>query len=243
MFLRKTLVGVFSFFSEMRASREDRYRDYAAESRKYDLFSNEDLVRSINPDDLIRVGDFIHAYKSISQWKEFRLSDDDYAAYMGALLKELERSIRRGQIDAYLTIEEELIEDARISIRDLLKRANIFELPSGQDSDPMAKEVIAVAIEPEFKNTPFGRLQEKLNRELPLRTPSTDVEYKSVESDHHIDIQRPVILAAGMVAGYIRQNVIVAECHIPTYFNSAEARYSARNGGGRSRRVYRGVEY
>ncbi len=236
------IAGLFRFFAEARHSRLDRYRDYAKESYHYDQYSNDSLLNGLDDDRFIRLGDITDIYKSVSARDKYRLSSHDHDEFVTPFINRVVHQIRRCEIECRMTPEEELPHDARVRVGDLAALFADYDFPDGSPDGRRASEVIAVAVDPDFGESPLGQWRQKIYNAAPLRTPSVDVTYEKIMAEHPLDICRPLILSIGLASVWKSQNNIIEVASIPTFQETSIQRgvIERKRREVREGRVYRG---
>ncbi len=235
--------GLLRFFSEALVIRQERYRDYARESRCYDGYSNKELLDGLTASCFVKLGDIRKIYKSVSGRDVYRLSSCDYDEFVMPFFDSVILRIRRGEMECRMLPDETLSCDARVKVGDLSALLAGSGFPDGKTDGRPATALIAVPVDPDFGETLVDQVRRKIYEAAPLRTPSVEVKYEKVSADHVLDVFRPLILSIGMAAVWKAQNPIIESAAMPTYQETALQRtvLERTRRESRSARVYRGI--
>lgn len=235
--------GLLRFFFDARFIRQDRYRDYARESRCYDGYSNQELLDGLTASCFVKLGDVRKIYKSVSGRDGYRLSSCDYDEFVMPFFDAVLRRIRRGEMECRMLQDEVLFCDARVKVGDLCEMLSGFDFPNGKSNARLATALIAVPVDPDFGKTWVDQIRRKIYDAAPLRTPSIDVRCEKISADHVLDVFRPLILSIGMASVWKPQNPIIESASIPTYQETAIQRRVLERTRRESRnaRMYRGI--
>jgi hypothetical protein len=241
--MKRLIPGLLRFFADARLLRKDRYRDYARESRAYDGYSNQELLDGLRASCFVKLADVRKIYKSVSGREGYRLSSCDYDEFVMPFFDEVMRRIRRGEMECRILPDEELACDARVKVGDLSAMLSDYGFPDGKPDGRPATALIAVPLDPDFRETLVDQIRRKIYDTAPLRTPSVDVRYDKVAADHVLDVFRPLILSVGMASVWKPQNLIIESASIPTYQETALQRtvLERTRRESHSARVYRGI--
>jgi len=238
---QKCVNGLHWAFVEPQLERRERYRDYRKESRALDEYSNQQLMDTMDHGQFVRLGDIDELIGKLNGRLDFSFSGHDFETYLKPFFRALERKMDNGEIECRIRIPEKLNQDARIAVGDLLLLMNDFELPDGTDPAHRVQEEIFVPVEQEFdQSTWLGRLRTKAQEVAPLRTPSSDVEMQTEDTERMVNVKRPLILAIGYAAMYRPQNRVIEQDEIPMLRETKWQRQMAENQKAQEPRYYRG---
>ena len=234
----KALKAVFRFVAEAHQERAERYRDFAAESRKLDKYSNDHLIHEMDANQFVSMNDVLEILERLNARKEFRFSRNDFEEHVQPFLNAVQRGVNSGRVACHLKVYEDVMKDGRMRVGDLVDVLMEMHFPSGTEEDPRATEIVYAPAPMEFdENTMLGRFQKRVHETAPLTTPSADVVEQRQESEHHLNVRRPLILAIGLASQYKPKDRIIESEQIPTYLDTKWERDTRK----KPPRYYRGT--
>lgn len=214
--------------------------DYIKDSVRFDRLDDCELIPLIRRGGYIRVSDVMSIFQRLCVREEFRYSDFDWGIYGQTMLDDLEEEMRSGNMVAYADPIDLLPQDASVLQSDFVDFLLSCKLPDGGgDLDVCRHEVKVTPRSTNYDGGQLGAVQEFMESQYPLRTPSVDVDVSYVPTSIKLNLKRPLLLAIGYAPeiegiDYALPKVVETLREREYY---EELRLLPR------RRVYRGVEY
>ncbi len=234
----KALKAVFRFVVDAHKERAEQYRDFAADSRKLDNYSDDHLIHEMDANQFVSMSDVLRVLSRLQGRMEFRFSQRDFDDYIQPFWNTVERGVKTGRIACHVKVYEDVMEYGRMRVGDLVDVLMELDFPSGRESDPRATEIVYAPAPMEFdESTMLGRFQKRVHETAPLTTPTADVVEQRQESEHHLNVRRPLILAIGYASQYNPKDRIIESEEIPTYLDTKWERDTRK----KPPRYYRGT--
>lgn len=216
--LMRGLKSVFNFVVEAHRERAERYRDWRHESRRLDRYDTAELIKTMDHNRWIKLGDVMTILDGVRARTEYRFNDNDWDQYVAPVFNQIKHACERTHIECRLDVLEHVLPDGRVRVGDALDILANFTLPAGRPKDPAARQTIAIPTGDTAHDTSkwHGRLLQRLADALPLRTPSSDVQFTDTAEDHQLNIHRPLVIAIGLAAKLRDQTKNIELAEIPT---------------------------
>ena len=192
-------------------------RDYRKLSKKIEGFTDSVLVETMPQDEFVRLGDVRRIFTQIGARLEYDHSYEDFMMYVEPIFERLIAQAEIGEIPCHVRVEEDIKQDGRFRVRDILAALIKADLPEGGTQDTRYRtEKIFVPIEPDIdESTQLGRIQRWFNTNLPLATPSTEGEEKEVTTEIVLNLKRPLIMAVGYASDYHSVTRAIKQYDVP----------------------------